>query len=931
MEYAEAMGGVKDALADMFEIEKKFISSDFVADHLKDIEKAATGDEDAIDNLRDALADDIVVNIVNSNNKNLGPGESLIDLSSVQDEVENMRAWLDAHPMDVGTRISLDDFNGDMDAFIDQCNNIISSAHMTADQANAFFDAMGFETTFVTEPEPVTKHGFSTITESRQIGTRSFATGDGDDTIELPTIETFTYPGSPYTYTDYVDAVAMESNAGSGGAKVPKIESMTKKAGGSMNNSSSRNSGGGGGGKKGGGGGGGGKSKSNKPKKAERYHEITDKLDQQSKKIKEISTYEDRAYGKDRQKYVQDHIAALQRQAELYGELAKEAENYLAIDTKALEKYGTQFNADGTIKNYDEWYNKWAEIYKDDEEKLAEFEEAIKNYEESLDKVIDAKQSQLEALNEAYDLQLKNINDTLKEQNDLIQDNLDLLEYMFNRLNDDGSDAADAIANLNDQLTQMSFKAEHYEQAITDLLKNAGASSKDITGFLNGTISIDELAKKLNLTPEAIDNLREYAKALLEINENMYDMRDQAIEQLIKALDKFAESAEKAMKKTDFYANKLEHLQNVIDIIGKEALGISNEILEGIADAAYQNALREVELAKAAMDEIEQDRKMFQEQFANGLLTEDEYNKLMEELDERWMDAVETLAEKEEAALESATQVFQLHLTNIVEEFETAMSGAYKTLDNLQDAFDKQKKLNELYVDDYQKIHDLSKLGRDIQKSLDATDNVKAMEYLRELQEEVNDGLREGNKLTEYNIEFLEKKYQLRLAEIALEEAQNAKSQVRMTRTSEGDWSYTYYADEEATANAQQNYEDKLYELEKLNQDYVKSVQDLIMDNMAQYRDEIANLNVSDEERVQMLQAYYEQLQQQYGVFLDTALTDAQWIEGEFGVVDHNLINDWDETTLAVVTGFETMEAMQDAFVTASNQMVADLKVTYEQ
>ena len=50
MEYAEAMGGVKDALADMFEIEKKFISSDFVADHLKDIEKAATGDEDAIDN-----------------------------------------------------------------------------------------------------------------------------------------------------------------------------------------------------------------------------------------------------------------------------------------------------------------------------------------------------------------------------------------------------------------------------------------------------------------------------------------------------------------------------------------------------------------------------------------------------------------------------------------------------------------------------------------------------------------------------------------------------------------------------------------------------------------------------------------------------------------------------------------------------------------
>ena len=708
---------------------------------------------------------------------------------------------------------------------------------------------------------------------------------------------------------------------------IPQIKGSTTAYRGKPSQISSHRPSGGKGGS--GGGGGGGGSKPKEAKKAERYHEITDKLDQQAKKLKEITTYEDRAYGAERQQYVQQHIKALEREAELYGQLADEAYNYLEQDKTALSAYGTQFNDDGTIKNYDEWYNKWAEIFKDDEEGLKKFEESIKNYEESLDKYIDAKQSELEKLNEAYDTQLKNINDTLKEQNDLIQDNLNLLEYMLNRLNDDGSDAADVIANLNDQMSQLSQKAKNYEQAITDLLKNAGASASDITGFLNGTISIDELAAKLNLTPEAIANLREYAQSLLEINEEMYDMRGQAIEQLVKALDKFAEAAEKAMKKTDFYANKLTHLQNVIDVIGKETLGITNEILEGIADAAYQNALREIELARLAMQEIKNDRAMFQEQFENGLLDEDEYNRLMEELDNRWMDAVETLAEKEEAALEAATQVFQVHLTNIVEEFESAMSGAYKTLDNLQDAFDKQKKLNELYVDDYQKIHDLSKLGRDIQKSLDATDNVKAMEYLRELQEEVNDGLREGNKLTEYNIEFLEKKYQLRLAEIALEEAQNAKSQVRMTRTSEGDWSYTYYADEEATENAKQNYEDKLYELEKLNQDYVKSVQDLIMDNMAQYRDEIANLNLSDAERTALLQQYYEQLQQQYGVFLDTALTDAQWIEGEFGVVDHNLINDWDETTLAAVTNFETLEAMQEAFVAASNQMVTDLGEIY--
>lgn len=501
---------------------------------------------------------------------------------------------------------------------------------------------------------------------------------------------------------------------------------------------------------------------------------------------------------------------------------------------------------------------------------------------------------------------------------------------MFDRLNDDGSDAADAIANLGDQLNQLSFKANHYETAITDLLKNAGASSKDIQNFLSGKVSIDDLAKKLKLTPEAIDNLREYANALLEINGNMYDMRDDAIDQLNKALDKFAEEADKAARKTEFYSGHLEHLKNVIDVVGKDALGVSNDILEGLSDAAFQTALREIEVARTTLDEIEYDRQKFAEQFKNGLMTEDEYNAMMDNLNDRWMNAVETLAQKEEDALEAAENVFQTHLTNIVEGFEKAMSGPYKTLDRLQDAFEKQKKLDDLYVDDYQKIHDLSKLGRDIQKSMDNTDNVKAMEYLKELQDEVNDGLRDGNQLTEYNIEFLEKKYQLRLAEIALEEAQNAKNQVRMTRTSEGDWSYTYYADEDATADAQQNYEDKLFELEQLNQEYSKNIQDLIMDNMAQYRDEIADLNLTDAERTQMLQQYYEQLQQQYGVFLNGALDDAKWIEGEFGVIDHHLVNDWDETTLAAVTNFETLEDMQDSFMAASSAMVDDLKVTYD-
>jgi mannose/cellobiose epimerase-like protein (N-acyl-D-glucosamine 2-epimerase family) len=46
------------------------------------------------------------------------------------------------------------------------------------------------------------------------------------------------------------------------------------------------------------------------------------------------------------------------------------------------------------------------------------------------------------------------------------------------------------------------------------------------------------------------------------------------------------------------------------------------------------------------------------------------------------------------------------------------------------------------------------------------------------------------------------------LAEIALEEAQSAKSTVRLQRDSEGNFGYVYTADKTAVDNAQQAFED---------------------------------------------------------------------------------------------------------------------------
>jgi hypothetical protein len=47
-------------------------------------------------------------------------------------------------------------------------------------------------------------------------------------------------------------------------------------------------------------------------------------------------------------------------------------------------------------------------------------------------------------------------------------------------------------------------------------------------------------------------------------------------------------------------------------------------------------------------------------------------------------------------------------------------------------------------------------------------------------------------ELSKYELEYLQAEYDLRLAEIELENARNSKDTVRLSRDSEGNWSYIY-------------------------------------------------------------------------------------------------------------------------------------------
>jgi hypothetical protein len=96
---------------------------------------------------------------------------------------------------------------------------------------------------------------------------------------------------------------------------------------------------------------------------------------------------------------------------------------------------------------------------------------------------------------------------------------------------------------------------------------------------------------------------------------------------------------------------------------------------------------------------------------------------------------------------------------------------------------------------------------RTAQQAIDASSNTVAKEKLKNFITETK-SLQEQGKLSQYELDMQQAKYDLLVAEIALEEAQNAKSTVRLQRDSEGNFGYVYTADAGAVGEAQQQFDD---------------------------------------------------------------------------------------------------------------------------
>ena len=495
-----------------------------------------------------------------------------------------------------------------------------------------------------------------------------------------------------------------------------------------------------------------------------------------------------------------------------------------------------------------------------------------------------------------------------------------------------------------DKVLAEAFDAEQIN-AIKDLL-NSGLDEVEISNALQSILGDTEITENQK---KAIEN---YIDSLYDTSGAMDEFYTNVMEKVGGAFEDLNEKSKKAINRSEQLGKTLEAYQNIIDLVGKKSLGVTDAQIRALGRAQVAQAKNTLEIKQGQLELAEAALKSAQAQRQVAEASGD--TKAIEHWDEQIeiiQDSVWELENEVESAWSDTLQVISDDFVNAIEvatsAFEEAMTGIYGSYEKMQQAFDQQKEIGDRYVANYEKIYELSKLNRDLTNSIDSTDSIKAKQSLRDLQEEINELQQSDTEMSQHDLEYLRKKYELRLAEIALEEAQNAKSQVRMRQDSEGNWSYVYTADEDKVADAMQNFEDKLFEIQELEQNYIDEMQEMVISAEVNMIEAINELRAEDFETQEAYQAEVTRITEYYTGMrnyaldeLNKALDNSKYVyendwksysgyQNQKLEADLNWRTQFSDTFIAQINGYADVKTARDTFESETKTMTSNLSLAF--
>lgn len=677
----------------------------------------------------------------------------------------------------------------------------------------------------------------------------------------------------------------------------------------------------------------------------DRYHEINREIQRQDDLLDDLSNTTDRAWGTEALDGYENEIKALEKQQELYNQKLKEAQNYLVQDSALVKKYfaDAQIGADGEITNYEDLLRGNLNLYNAAVERynlavagktLSEEEHtALKNQLDAEKKLFEQRQKALEQYESTLDV-IRDTTDNIQENARSIADKkLEEIKFKMEIVLDVKS-MKDAVRDLSKEISEM------FGDALTHGLESAklsaGGAQAEAALLPSYQEEWNSLKKLYESTTDDADR-RAIMDEIQSLQGNIVDSAKAIAEWANSIEDIVPDAVDAASERFAAFTDQLEHNTSVLDTI-KELYtlqGVTYKTAEGfnrlqknsqeklnaqLASAKlqrgwYEQAAQRLEEAQAKLDSLGGDETD---------LRYDAYKKARDAYLEEFNKAQEAYLSSAQEAMETAQDMYLQQIEKAVYEFGQAVSNGVG-LDLLQDKYDHYIEQNERYFDKVNEAYQVSAWYNKLQQDIDNTTNSAHKERLKALQEEINQR-REGNKLSQYDLDILNAKYQVLQAQMALEDAQNAKNQIQLVRDSQGNWNYQYTANQDDIATAQQNLLDAENDWYNIAKQQVTDVTGEIVSTWKECQDKIkdiySDMTLTDEERsaqAQEIYKYYSEKIKYLEEEKQNAIADMTEA-GNKNLIDNAIITG---DTITDLTGITTEELKQ--LVADSGESIADI------
>ena len=857
LDYHEAIGQLADAMEATFGME---VDASFVKDNLEQIQKMAEGDVEALQLVRNELNKDYIMNLVLE-------GDLETELANELNRLSDL-----AMKSPIGTELTINNSNA-----IAAINEALYTGQATISDIEAMFNNANLQM-----PEYKTKtvpgdavHSTSETTFEGPLGIKWKAKSNTTTTTDRvipyfgdnePTVNengTMNYGGGSLSVSTSGNSDTLKSgldyNGDDGTDKATKKSSLREKT---------------------------------KRDDSERYKEVEDKLENIEKAAKKSALAMDRLYGAGRLKEIDKQIRLQEKEIKKLKEKRKEIEKNLKADEEALDvaakEAGVTFKIDeeGDIVNYTEQMELLYARLNAAEEKLREaqakgqstelleeevslieqliqkVEEAVGTYDATLDALEDNEIEIMSLENELSDLHYEKLAIKLELQVELNEGDLKIIERQIEALGDDLFARAEAATLMTDKTAE-----------IKDILSAYGEYEQELnTAYEQGLID----------QADYIDGLKQVQQGYWDNVDALRALRAEMKEYYADTLSTGDDEFQKYMDFMEHPTRVMEHYDSILDLTGGEKdYEAKGALYEGIA----HNRQNEVETRKAYYE-------MLQEQANNQKAQMDAAKEALENADPEsaeyagYKEAYEHAKAEWEAAQEYANQaeedmlsaveawaeainaVLENEIAAAADELEKALTNG-SSFDAINTAMERAKSLSEEWLDNTNKIYETNKLMRTAQQALDKTTNQGAKQKLQSFIKQTQE-MQDQEELSKFELELQQARYDLLLAEIALEEAQNAKSTVRLQRDSEGNFGYVYTADQDNIAAAQQAYDDADNNLYNLGLEGYQEYTEKYMQTQQEFYETITDLDYKYRVEKSITEEEYNQ-----------AMLDAQKYYGE--------------------------------------------------